>query len=257
MTRASAMSCRRSGISAQTVSSHNSPERSRTGCFNGGARDFSLVTVASTMVHSRERILARDLHQAVRDVCLWLPEAEEFVSHGAPNFRVRGKTFATYTVNHHGDGRVALWPMPSPARKSACAGRTQAFFRPALCRTARLVGSRARPGSGMAAGRGLGARGLRESGPGRAAIGSRKNASFQSSREEIIRQPNRPHEVAARRGGAEKSCAGHACGCRSRGKIVNSATLSGRPAKRPLPGRVTTAGASRCVFGWVWINRVC
>jgi predicted DNA-binding protein (MmcQ/YjbR family) len=61
------------------------------------------------MVLSRERILARDLHQAVREICLWLPEAEEFVSHGAPNFRVRGKTFATYTVNHHGDGRVALW----------------------------------------------------------------------------------------------------------------------------------------------------
>ena len=53
--------------------------------------------------------MARDLHQAVRDICLWLPEAEEFASHGAPNFRVRGKTFATYTINHHGDGRVALW----------------------------------------------------------------------------------------------------------------------------------------------------
>jgi predicted DNA-binding protein (MmcQ/YjbR family) len=53
--------------------------------------------------------LARDLHQAVRDICLWLPEAEEFVSHGAANFRVRDKTFATYSVNHHGDGRVALW----------------------------------------------------------------------------------------------------------------------------------------------------
>jgi predicted DNA-binding protein (MmcQ/YjbR family) len=53
--------------------------------------------------------LASDLHQGVRDACLWLPEAEEFVSHGSPNFRVRGKTFATYAVNHHGDGRVALW----------------------------------------------------------------------------------------------------------------------------------------------------
>jgi hypothetical protein len=31
------------------------------------------------------------------------------MSHGSPNFRVRGKTFATYAVNHHGDGRVALW----------------------------------------------------------------------------------------------------------------------------------------------------
>jgi predicted DNA-binding protein (MmcQ/YjbR family) len=50
----------------------------------------------------------------VREVCLWLPEAEEFVSHGSPNFRVRGKTFATYVVNHHGDQRVALW-LPAPA----------------------------------------------------------------------------------------------------------------------------------------------
>jgi predicted DNA-binding protein (MmcQ/YjbR family) len=53
--------------------------------------------------------MARDTHEAVRAACLWLPEAEEFLSHGSPNFRVRGKTFATYAVNHHGDGRVALW----------------------------------------------------------------------------------------------------------------------------------------------------
>jgi predicted DNA-binding protein (MmcQ/YjbR family) len=53
--------------------------------------------------------MPRDVHRAVRDACLWLPEAEEFVSHGSPNFRVRGKTFAVYVVNHHGDGRVALW----------------------------------------------------------------------------------------------------------------------------------------------------
>ena len=31
------------------------------------------------------------------------------MSHGSPNFRVRGKTFATYSVNHHGDGRISLW----------------------------------------------------------------------------------------------------------------------------------------------------
>jgi len=53
--------------------------------------------------------MARDIGQAVREACLWLPEAEEFLSHGAPNFRVRGKTFATYVLNHHGDGRVAMW----------------------------------------------------------------------------------------------------------------------------------------------------
>jgi predicted DNA-binding protein (MmcQ/YjbR family) len=50
----------------------------------------------------------------VRAVCLWLPEAEEFISHGSPNFRVSGKTFATYAVNHHGDRRAALW-LPAPA----------------------------------------------------------------------------------------------------------------------------------------------
>ena len=53
--------------------------------------------------------LANDIHRSVHELCLWLPEAEEFMSHGAPNFKVRGKTFATYVVNHHGDGRVALW----------------------------------------------------------------------------------------------------------------------------------------------------
>jgi hypothetical protein len=53
--------------------------------------------------------MARDVYQAVSEACMWLPEAEEFASHGSPNFRVRGKTFATFVVNHHGDGRVALW----------------------------------------------------------------------------------------------------------------------------------------------------
>ncbi|HEU4653154.1 MAG TPA: MmcQ/YjbR family DNA-binding protein [Steroidobacteraceae bacterium] len=52
---------------------------------------------------------AKDISQAVREVCLWFPESEEVVSHGAPDFRVRGKTFATYMINHHGDGRVSLW----------------------------------------------------------------------------------------------------------------------------------------------------
>jgi predicted DNA-binding protein (MmcQ/YjbR family) len=52
---------------------------------------------------------AKDISQAVREVCLWFPESEEVISHGSPDFRVRGKTFATYVINHHGDGRVALW----------------------------------------------------------------------------------------------------------------------------------------------------
>ena len=50
----------------------------------------------------------RTITDAVRDLMAHLPETEEFISHGAPTFRVRGKIFAVYTINHHGDGRVAL-----------------------------------------------------------------------------------------------------------------------------------------------------
>lgn len=55
------------------------------------------------------RTRSRTLEHVVREVCLGLPETEEKLSHGTPDFHVRGKTFATYAVNHHGDGRVALW----------------------------------------------------------------------------------------------------------------------------------------------------
>jgi hypothetical protein len=75
--------------------------------------------------------MARDIYQAVRESCLWLPEAEEFVSHGSPNFRVRGKTFATYVVNHHGDGRVALWLNAAPgAQDSQVRAEPAHFFVP-------------------------------------------------------------------------------------------------------------------------------
>jgi uncharacterized protein YdhG (YjbR/CyaY superfamily) len=53
--------------------------------------------------------VAKDVNEVVREVCLSFPEAEEFVSHGSPNFRVRGKTFASYVVNHHGDGQAQLY----------------------------------------------------------------------------------------------------------------------------------------------------
>jgi hypothetical protein len=73
----------------------------------------------------------KQLHQTVRDLCLWLPEAEEVMSHGSPNFRVCGKTFASYVVNHHGDGRVALWlPAPSGAQEHHVGGSPAHFFVP-------------------------------------------------------------------------------------------------------------------------------
>jgi hypothetical protein len=52
----------------------------------------------------------RTIRTAVRELCLAFPEAEEFESHGSPNYRARkGKVFAVWALNHHGDGHVGLW----------------------------------------------------------------------------------------------------------------------------------------------------
>jgi hypothetical protein len=46
----------------------------------------------------------------IRKLCLSLPATSERPSHGSPAFFVNGKRmFVTYLVNHHGDGRVAIW----------------------------------------------------------------------------------------------------------------------------------------------------
>lgn len=58
--------------------------------------------------------MARDLDTALRELFSALPECEEILSHGSPNFKVRGKGFASYVTNHHGDGRLALW-LAAPA----------------------------------------------------------------------------------------------------------------------------------------------
>ncbi len=51
---------------------------------------------------------------AVHKLCLSLPQATDALSHGMQNYKVAGKTFATYAINHHGDGRVALWLAAAP-----------------------------------------------------------------------------------------------------------------------------------------------
>lgn len=61
----------------------------------------------------------KDITDAVREICLWFPQTEEVVSHGSPDFRViGGKTFATYAINHHGDGHLALWLRSPPGAQA-------------------------------------------------------------------------------------------------------------------------------------------
>jgi predicted DNA-binding protein (MmcQ/YjbR family) len=61
-----------------------------------------------TLAGSRD--VSNELEAYIRRLCLAFPEVEEVVSHGMPNYRPRrGKIFATFAMNHHGDGRIALW----------------------------------------------------------------------------------------------------------------------------------------------------
>ncbi|XOV89077.1 MAG: MmcQ/YjbR family DNA-binding protein [Pseudomonadota bacterium] len=72
------------------------------------------------------------LQEVVRAICTNLPETEEVISHGSPDYRVRGKTFATFTVNHHGDGRLALNLNASPeTQQHYVSAAPNIFFVPA------------------------------------------------------------------------------------------------------------------------------
>ena len=62
--------------------------------------------------------MGKNITDAVREICMWFPETEEVVSHGSPDYRVAGKTFATYAINHHGDGHLALWLRSPPGAQS-------------------------------------------------------------------------------------------------------------------------------------------
>ncbi|MEM8498141.1 MAG: MmcQ/YjbR family DNA-binding protein [Pseudomonadota bacterium] len=53
--------------------------------------------------------MGKTIAEATRELCTAFPEVEEVESHGMPHFKVQGKTFANLAVNHHGDGRIALW----------------------------------------------------------------------------------------------------------------------------------------------------
>jgi predicted DNA-binding protein (MmcQ/YjbR family) len=73
----------------------------------------------------------RTISAAVRELCLAFPEAEEFESHGSPNFRSRkGKVFAVWALNHHGDGHVGLWLNTPALEQSRLLASSRQLFKP-------------------------------------------------------------------------------------------------------------------------------
>lgn len=57
---------------------------------------------------ARKRAEDRLLERARTIIAPW-PETDERLSHGMPTWWGGKKTFANFTANHHGDGRIALW----------------------------------------------------------------------------------------------------------------------------------------------------
>ena len=74
---------------------------------------------------------ARSIEKAVRELCLAFPDAEEFESHGSPNFRTRkGKVFAIWALNHHGDGHVGLWLSTPRLEQSTLLASSRHLYKP-------------------------------------------------------------------------------------------------------------------------------
>lgn len=68
----------------------------------------------------------------VRASCLGHEQAYEKLSHGSPCFFIeKGRQFAAFLDDHHGDGRLALWLPAAPGVQEALIEEDpEAYFRP-------------------------------------------------------------------------------------------------------------------------------
>ena len=65
----------------------------------------------------------------LRKIIAALPQTSEKISHGSPTFWGGRKTFASFHVNHHGDGRIAVWcKLPQGAQTGLVDSDPDVFF---------------------------------------------------------------------------------------------------------------------------------
>ncbi|MBE8523206.1 MmcQ/YjbR family DNA-binding protein [Amycolatopsis sp. H6(2020)] len=68
---------------------------------------------------------------ALRKVCLALPETTERLSHGEPTWFVRGKKTFVMFADHHHDDVLAFWcPAPPGVQEELARTEPERFFRP-------------------------------------------------------------------------------------------------------------------------------
>ena len=78
-----------------------------------------------------------------RKICLALPDSEEKMAWGEPTFRVKGRLFAMFANDHHGDGRIALWcNSPDGAQRDIVASDEDHFFVPPYVGPSGWIGMR-------------------------------------------------------------------------------------------------------------------
>ena len=96
-----------------------------------------------------KRTRKRDPLDRVREFCLSLPETSEKLAWGAPTFRVNDKLFCHYRLNHHGDGRTAIWcKAPPGAQELLIESDPERFFKPPYVGPSGWIGVRLdRPGA--------------------------------------------------------------------------------------------------------------
>ena len=84
--------------------------------------------MAAKLLESR---MSPDPLEALRRLCLALPETSERLSHGEPTWFIRAKkTFVTFSDHHH-DDRVAFWcAAPDGAQATLAGAHPDRFFRP-------------------------------------------------------------------------------------------------------------------------------
>lgn len=74
----------------------------------------------------------RERRERLRAICLALPEVTERGEGDHSAFQVRGKNFAYFLNNHHGDGRIALaCKAPAGAQEILVGAEPRRFFVPA------------------------------------------------------------------------------------------------------------------------------
>lgn len=79
----------------------------------------------------RSGLTADEALVRLRAACFAMPAVEEKLSHGSPGFFVRGKMFASFADDHHGDGRTAAWIKADKERqRELVAGEPERYFVP-------------------------------------------------------------------------------------------------------------------------------